>query len=62
MVYCESKGMNCFWVRNDLIKLHMKVLPESAQNFLTTKQLYRNSAAKYPKHDETKTPWFQVIC
>lgn len=62
MVYCESKGLNCFLVRNDLIRTHLKVMPELAQETLSPKFLYKDSGAKYPAHKEEKNSWQQITC
>lgn len=62
MVYCESKGLKCFWIENSLIRAHLRVNTNLVQKILSPEFLYRNSAARYPEHDKAKIDWLEVNC
>ena len=59
MVYCESKGVNCFWVRNDLIKDNLKFNVELLQETLNPKLLLKKPSFNYPP---TTKSWTEVTC
>lgn len=59
MIYCENAGINCFWVRNDLIKKHLKVDATLVQDILNPKYLYRKSKFSYKI---TSNKWEQFSC
>lgn len=59
VIYCESAGINCFWIRNDLIQEHLKVEANLVQSVLTPKFLFRkakNSLEISPKK------WENIVC
>lgn len=43
MVYCEKTGVNCFWVRNDILRDSLYIDAENLQRTLTPDFLYRPS-------------------
>lgn len=60
MVYCESLGGECFWLRNDLIDEALYLQPEVVQTILNPRFLY-----KKPKMMPTKKAnkeWVDVGC
>ncbi len=59
MVYCESAGVNCFWIRNDLLEQKLGFGIESIQGMLTPQVLYKKLAFAYQSHSEV---WEQVKC
>lgn len=59
MIYCESAGVNCFWVRNDLLENYLKVSAEFAQKIFSPQFLYRKPKFNYK---ETKKNWTYISC
>jgi hypothetical protein len=59
MVYCESAGVNCFWIRDDLLKEKLGFNIEIIQGMLTPKFLYKKLSFAYQSHAKT---WEQVKC
>lgn len=59
MIYCESKGVNCFWVRNDLLEKHLKINSEFVQSILTPEFLFRKPNFAYTK---TTKSWQNITC
>jgi hypothetical protein len=59
MVYCESAGVNCFWLRNDLLVQVLKVNISMFQKILTPLRLYKKPKFNY---SPTGKPWFYVNC
>ena len=59
MVYCESEGVNCFWVRNDLLESYLKVSAEFVQSILTPAYLYNTPKSTY---EPTSNVWHEVKC
>lgn len=49
MVYCETNGINCFWIRNDLLEKRLNFRAETVQKLLTPEFLFTVSVWKlYP--------------
>jgi hypothetical protein len=59
-VYCESSGVNCFWVRNDILESVLPVEISIVQNFLNPKYLFRKSKGKNNPSIDKK--WHFVSC
>lgn len=59
MVYCESAGVNCFLVRNDLIESVMGFDASIVQRYLTPRVLQKYPKFSYPN---TSNEWYQVKC
>lgn len=60
MIYCESSGVNCFWLRNDIINyLLPNVDIQYLQSVLNPKFLYVRP--KFTYHD-TKNTWHFINC
>ena len=59
MVYCESRGVNCFWVRNDLLQRHLKIYPGFVQSILTPEFLFKKPNFNYKKTNKT---WEIINC
>ena len=59
MVYCEKAGVNCFWIRNDLLEHHLKIQSQIAQSFLTPRFLFKQPGFTYAKDPR---PWTQIYC
>ena len=59
MVYCETKGVNCFWVRNDLLYILLMIDIDKIQDTLNPKLLFKKASFVYPATDNQ---WFQVSC
>ena len=57
MMYCESAGVNCFWIRNDLVKNNLKLDVPVVQNILNPAFLFKKTAFVY---SETDKKWFDV--
>jgi hypothetical protein len=59
MVYCESKGVNCFWMRNDLLYKILNIDIALIQNFLTPKFLFKRPGFTYAS---TANKWHEIKC
>ena len=59
MVYCEKAGVNCFWIRNDLLLDNLNVDIAKVQNFLNPQYLYKKPIFTYRV---TNDEWFQIKC
>jgi hypothetical protein len=59
MVYCESAGVNCFLLRDDLLIRALKVNVELFQKILNPSKLYKRPGFSYKS---TSNPWFYVNC
>jgi hypothetical protein len=59
MVYCESAGVNCFWIRNDLLTSRLGVKSELVQNILNPRLLFKMPGFVYKSTDKI---WDQVVC
>lgn len=59
MVYCETVGVNCFWIRNDVLKKHLKINSKEAQDILTPQYLFRQPKFEYRN---TQNIWEVVTC
>lgn len=59
MVYCESTGTNCFWVRNDLVDKNLRLSYSLVQAVLTPDFLYQR-----PEHmrSQSNMSWEVIIC
>ena len=59
MVYCESRGVNCFWIRDDLLENVLKVKSSFVKSILTPQVLKKQTSFVYYKTDNV---WHQVVC
>jgi hypothetical protein len=59
MVYCESHGVNCFWIRDDLLQARLNISPSVVQSILSPIFLFRKPSFVYA---ETKNKWLQIAC
>ncbi len=59
MVYCEKAGVNCFWLRNDLLQSKLGVEINEIQDTLNPKFLYKKAAFTYKK---TNDLWTEIVC
>lgn len=59
MVYCESSGTNCFWMRNDLLENKLNINPKNAQALLNPEYMFRQPNYSYP---DTNNTWEKVSC
>ena len=59
MVYCESAGVNCFWIRNDLIQKYLKLNVKVLQRLLNPTFLQKKPNFVYPP---TNNEWHVVQC
>jgi len=59
MVYCESAGVNCFWVRNDLLEDNLGINSFLAQQVLTAQLLYKKPGFTYRS---TNFKWEEITC
>jgi hypothetical protein len=59
LVYCESRGVNCFMVRDDLLQGALTISPDYVRTVLTPTFLYRKLNFSYKKTDK---PWHYVNC
>jgi hypothetical protein len=59
LVYCESRGVNCFMVRDDLLQDALKTSPDYVRKVLTPTFLYRKLNISYLRSDK---PWHYVNC
>jgi hypothetical protein len=59
MVYCESAGVNCFWIRNDIIKKYLKLDIKMLQKLLNPHFLFKKPGFVYPP---TANKWHEVKC
>lgn len=54
MIYCESAGVNCFWVRSDLLKSLLNIEIGKIQKFLNPIVLFKRSRIPYA---DTQRQW-----
>lgn len=59
LVYCETFGVNCFWIRNDLIKQNLKLDVKLLQETLTTKFLWKKPNFNYK---DSNREWYEIKC
>ncbi len=59
MVYCESNGVNCFMIRDDLLKKALKVDLALVRKVLNPAFLYKQLPFSY---QPTNKPWHTVNC
>ena len=61
MVYCESNGVDCFWVRNDLLEKHLNIKADFINSVLTPEILYNNPGWVHspPKYEPK---WISITC
>ena len=59
MVYCESAGVNCFWIRNDIIKKYLRLNIKILQKTLNPQFLLKKPEFVYPS---TLNKWHEVKC
>ena len=59
MVYCETRGVDCFWMRNDLLKDYLKIDISIIQNTLVPDFLFKKLNFSYPS---TNKQWHQIKC
>lgn len=59
MVYCESAGVNCFWIRNDLLSSRLGVDSELIQTIINPQLLYKKPSFVYRS---TNNVWQQIKC
>ena len=59
MVYCETRGVDCFWMRNDLLKDYLKIDINIIQNTLVPDFLFKKLNFSYPS---TNKQWHQIKC
>jgi hypothetical protein len=59
MVYCESAGVNCFWIRNDIIKKYLKLDIKMLQKLLSPHFLFKKPVFVYLP---TANKWHEVKC
>ena len=60
IVYCESAGVNCFWMRNDLLYELFGIQVDIMRKELSTEFLWRKQNFAY--HQETDKDWHHVNC
>ena len=60
MIYCESKGVNCFWIRNDLLKELLDIDISHIHKILTPNFLYDKDKSAY--HSMMGRQWHIVNC
>ena len=59
MVYCESAGVNCFWLRNDILESHLHFNVALMQLILQPAYLYKKPGFVY---SSTSNIWHQIKC
>ena len=59
VVYCESAGVNCFWIRNDLITKYLNLNVKILQKILNPNFLHKIPNFVYPS---TSNAWHHVNC
>lgn len=60
MVYCESSGVSCFWIRNDLLADLLQIRDVALVSMTFTPQyLYKKLPFEYQPHQQT---WSNVKC
>jgi hypothetical protein len=53
MIYCESNGFYCFWIKNDLLKSFLKFEVENMKEFHNAEFLYKNNSFQEPISEKT---------
>ena len=59
MIYCESTGVNCFWIRNDLIQNNLGMNVSLLQSILNPQFLYKRFPVVFKNSSKE---WFRVEC
>ena len=59
MVYCESRGVNCFWLRNDILASHLHFNVTLMQSIFTSAFLYKKPSFVYRS---TTKEWHRISC
>ena len=59
IIYCESAGVNCFWIRNDIIKKYLRLNIKILQKTLNPQFLLKKPEFVYPS---TLNKWHEVKC
>ena len=59
MVYCESAGVNCFWIRNDLLKKNLGIDVKVVQQILSPKFLWKKPMFVYQNTDKVWEQTYQ---
>ncbi len=59
MVYCDKAGVNCFWLRNDLVEKYLNIETKVVQSLLNPIFLYKKPGFVYPS---TNKKWVDVSC
>ena len=60
MVYCEKAGVNCFWIRNDLLEENLNGIDHRlVQTILNPTFLYKKPKFTYKK---SNNEWAQIEC
>ena len=59
MIYCESAGVNCFWIRNDLIKENLGLEVNLIQKMFDPKFLFKTPGFVYR---DTNKEWVNISC
>ena len=60
MVYCESRGVNCFWLREDLLVKNLAITIGASQvkNLFTPEFLYPHAFAEH----SSQFDWTEIKC
>ena len=59
-VYCESKGVNCFWVMDKLIEQNLGVASKTVQMVLTPTYLFKKT---WEYHNKSSSQiWVDIVC
>jgi hypothetical protein len=59
VVYCETAGVNCFWIRNDLLSSRLGVETNLIQKIINPQLLYKKPKFVYRS---TNYVWHQIKC
>ena len=59
MIYCETAGVNCFWMRNDVLYDLFKIRNDLFRKILTPSFLWHKPSFAY---HPTKNDWHHVKC
>ncbi|RMZ97053.1 Signal recognition particle subunit [Brachionus plicatilis] len=59
MIYCESQGINCFWIQNDILREKFGKLSINAiRNVLNATFLFKEQKEKY--QEQNRRSWTQI--
>ena len=58
MVYCDTLGINCFWLKDDLVEKYLGIPSKLVQGVLSSTYLFKKSFEYF----NTTNIWVEIVC